>query len=117
MRRYTLKPPLATDFFQQLLEGVRQVDLISKEHREHFKALYDDIERYWRLKLGELRGQHFDLADCFTRVQQQKDEAEQEGNLAENRKLLRIEHELVELLKRLFSMFDIIETLFSTSPR
>jgi hypothetical protein len=91
--RYKLKPPLATDFFQQALrldEIVRDPDF----HREQFEALYTFIERYWKLSFDNLKTEPFNLEECFTLVQQQQLEAGTAEKSDEYERLWLVEQQL-----------------------
>jgi hypothetical protein len=75
-----VSPPLATDFFQQLHRGYRVEGL--KNLHEANKALYDYIERYWKLSFHDLSRTPFDLEACFTLLEQQQAEAKEEQNMS-----------------------------------
>ena len=100
---YTLEPPLVTNFFQQALQLPPALDHPSA-HREQFAALYDYIERYWKLSVEDLRTDDFDLEACFTLIQQQE-EAERSGNREGYRRLLVIGNQLRLLLAHLLSEY------------
>ena len=61
---YDLRPPLATDLFKQAL---RHKDL-GVEQSDELRALFEYVERYWKLSVEELREAPFDLEACFTLI-------------------------------------------------
>jgi hypothetical protein len=102
---YKLKPPLATDFFQQALR-VDEIVWNPDYHQNQFEALYRYIERYWKLSFDNLKTEPLNLEECFTLIQQQRLEARKNQNRDEYERLLLVEQQLVFLLRHLLSKFD-----------
>jgi len=75
-----VRPPLATDFFQQLHRGYRAEGSLEELHEAN-KDVYDYIEHYWKLSPHDLSKAPFDLEACFTLLQQQRAEANDEQNV------------------------------------
>jgi len=105
-----MRPPLATDFFQEVLQ-VEELRIGMDNHRRAFQSVYDYIERYWKLSCNDLKTVRFDLEEYFTLIQLQQSEADQEGNIEEYRELTQIYSQLLILLSRLFSQFDVFSIL------
>lgn len=65
-----VRPPLARDFFQQLLKDDSPAKL--QLLREESRSLYGYIDSVWGLSIQELKSGEFDLEKCYTRIQQDK---------------------------------------------
>ena len=67
-----LVPPLATDFFKQVLQS----DKYNSDHYlSRIKDLTDYIQKYWKLSIDQLRIVPFDIELCYTMIQLQSLEA------------------------------------------
>lgn len=98
-----LKPPLAGDLFQQLLQS----DKYSSEHyQEKIQSLLTYINDYWKLSNEDLLNQSFDIEACFTLIQMQKAEAELESKRECYLKLSKIEMQLTSLLAEFLNEFS-----------
>jgi len=98
-----LVPPLATDFFQQVLKS-------DKYNSEHYLVqisnLTDYIKRYWKLSVDELRFVPFDLESCYTMIQLQSLEASSKGENEKVIDLAKIEYQLTAILAEFLSEFE-----------
>jgi hypothetical protein len=103
-----LRPPLATDLFQQAL----QHEMLAEVGREDLTKLFEYIERYWKLSAESLRERPFDIEACFTLLQQQRLEFERvDAQHAEY--LARVDNQLAALLARFVGH---VELYTDTSP-
>lgn len=98
-----LHPPLISDFFQIVL---KHHSLGDEHYRERIKELFKYINRYWKVSVDDLRDQPFDLETCFTLIQQQLIEAQQEGNESALRELFIIRYQLTVAFAELLSAFE-----------
>lgn len=70
--RNGLFPPLARDFFRQVLRHPR----ISDEHTiGQIAPLFVFIDKYWHLNQSDLKDKDFDLEECFTLLELQRRDA------------------------------------------
>lgn len=100
-----LQPPLATDFFQQVLN--QDHFTIHRYFFEERQSLFDYIERYWKMSSEQLKNTPFDLEDCYTLIQLQKLDADKKGDKDRLRLLSQIELQLTMLLAEYLAKFDI----------
>jgi hypothetical protein len=100
-----LQPPLATDFFKQILSQNRFK--MNEYVLEELKPLFDYIERYWKLSIEQLKKYPFDLEACFTLIQLQKLDAEKNGDTDTFRFLSQIELQLTKLLAKYLAEFNL----------
>jgi hypothetical protein len=90
-----LRPPLATDLFQQALRH----EMLGEGGLRDLAELFEYIERYWKLSAESLRERPFDIEACFTLLQQQR--LEFEGLDAQRMEYLaRVDNQLAALLAR-----------------
>src|SRR6266566_1278164 len=73
-----VSPPLAIDFFQILLT-LPKFSLEGSPLQKQLSAVFDYINRYWRLTPERLKTVPFDLETCFTLIDLQFREALQDG--------------------------------------
>jgi hypothetical protein len=99
---YDLRPPLATDLFKQAL---RHKDL-GVEQSDELRALFEYVERYWKLSVEDLREAPFDLEACFTLIQQQRQEANREGDVGRDEYLAQVEDQLSAVLTRFLAHIE-----------
>lgn len=98
-----LVPPLATDFFQQVLKS----DKYNSEHYlSQINNLTDYIKRYWKLSVDNLRLVPFDLESCYTMIQLQSLEALLKGENEKVIDLAKIEYQLTAILAEFLSEFE-----------
>lgn len=90
-----LKPPLATDFFKQLLQSVKYS---SEAYLNEISDLLLYINTYWKLKKDDLLIKEFDLENCFTLIQLQKEDAKIDRDKKKFLYLSKIETQLTLLL-------------------
>lgn len=97
-------PPLINDFFKLALNG-SLLDPIrhGEENETRFCALMHYIERHWKLSEEDLKSQSFNLEECFSLIQLQKEDA-QPGS-EEEAELLRLESTLAALLAKYLVQF------------
>lgn len=91
-----LRPPLATDLFKQALRH----EMLDETGRQELKDLFAYIWRYWRYSVEDLREEPFDLEACFTMLQQQRIEADEDGDERQKESISQIEDQLTALLTR-----------------
>ncbi len=101
--------PLARDFFRYVL----QLPKFSSE-TARLQPLWDFINRYWHIGLGELRSRDFDLEECFTFLELQRRDAENSGNAERKRSLSQLKLLLVWLLGEVFVYAE--DLVFNSSP-
>jgi hypothetical protein len=99
---YDLRPPLATDLFKQAL---RHKDL-GVEQSDELRSLFEYVERYWKLSVEDLREAPFDLEACFTLIQQQRQEANREGDVGRDEYLAQVEDQLSAVLTRFLAHIE-----------
>jgi hypothetical protein len=98
-----LVPPLATDFFQQVLQS----DKYNSEHYlPRIKDLTDYIERYWKLSIDELRIVPFDIELCYTMIQLQSLESSLKNDNDKLIYLANVEYQLTAILAEFLSEFE-----------
>ncbi len=90
-----LRPPLATDFFQQALKHVR---IGEQDYRKQVQPVFDYILHYWKLSTEQLQIMPFDLEECYTLLQLQSDEAKRHGEHDKHVKLLKINYLLTQMI-------------------
>lgn len=100
-----LQPPLATDFFQQVLN--QDHFTIHRYFFEERQSLFDYIERYWKMSSEQLKNTPFDLEGCYTLIQLQKLDVDKKGDKDRLRLLSQIELQLTMLLAEYLAKFDI----------
>lgn len=99
-----LKPPLANNFFQMVLSS----DKYKGEHyTNRIAPLYDYISHFWKKNRGFLQNEPFNLEDCFTMLQLQRNEAELKGDHKEYTRLAKLEFLLKSFLAEYLSEFEI----------
>ncbi len=98
-----LQPPLANDFFQLALKHPRIGD---QPHRDSLQPLFQFIKRYWKLNIEDLENQPFALEDCYTMIQLQVLEAQQENDIETWSDRIRIYYELTAFLAEYLSQFE-----------
>lgn len=110
--RQGLRPPLAKDLFQQVLNQDRIT--LSGYNLEARKPLFDYIDHYFKFSMEKLRTEEFDLESCYTLIQLQAMDARLKNN--ENKLILlnEIESQLTNLFVTFLSTFD---TFFSEAFR
>jgi hypothetical protein len=105
------RPPLATNFFEVLLEHEQHFGL-DRERPRMFdfdglrlspSELFGYIRTYWKLDREALRRTPFDLEACFTLLQLQEKSARDAGNRPLARQLNRINFTLKTLLSAYLS--------------
>ena len=94
------RPPLATDFFQQALKHPKTG---SDRYRERLKALFDYIQRFWKLSVEQLESTPFDLEACYTLIQLQAVEARLQKDRDKLILLSELEYRLTTLLAEYLS--------------
>jgi hypothetical protein len=67
-----IQPPLTGDFFQQALRHPR---FSQPWYLDRFTPLFSYIERYWRRDKQSLQERPFDLEECYTMLQLQREDA------------------------------------------
>ena len=97
-----LRPPLATDLFKQALRH----ELLDETGRQELKDLFAYIWRYWRYSVEDLREEPFDLEACFTMLQQQRIEADEDGDERQKESISQIEDQLTALLTRYLAYIE-----------
>jgi len=95
-------PPLATDLFQLALNQP-SADYTSSP-QSWWLPIFQYIQRYWKLSVDDLKQTPFDMEECFTLLQLQAKDAQQQGDFAEAQRLI----EIVSRLTVFFS--DYLET-------
>src|SRR6266550_1657558 len=98
-------PPLATDFFQILLT-LPKFSHEGSPLQKQLSAVFDYINRYWRLSPEHLKTVPFDLEKCFTLIDLQFREALQEGRQDDANHLRDVAFRLKSALAETFSEFD-----------
>jgi hypothetical protein len=98
-----LQPPLATDLFQQALKCYRTG---SEHYRERLKPLFDYIQTFWKLSVTQLENISFDLEACYTLIQLQASEAEEQRERDKLISLLTIEYLLTAFLMKYLSEIE-----------
>lgn len=98
-----LKPPLATDLFRQALRH----EMLEGGSIDEFGHLFAYIFRYWKLSVEDLREVPFDLEACFTMLQQQRIEANSDGDTAREERIARVEDQLSALLTRFLGHIEL----------
>ena len=98
-----LKPPLANNFFQVALRN----DKFTGEHYSNRIApLYDYISHFWKKSRDDLQNRSFNLEDCFTMLQLQRNEAERAEDYNEYGRLAGLEFLLKSFLAEYLSEFE-----------
>jgi hypothetical protein len=70
--RRVRRPPLATNFFQVLLEDGSYERLLEfLRLRSFVDLLFEEIRRYWHLDLEALKTEPFDIEECLTLFESQ----------------------------------------------
>jgi hypothetical protein len=87
-----------------------EIDEDPDSHQAQFEALYAYIDRHWKHSFDDLRTKPFNLEECFTLIQQQRGDA---SDFEEQQKLLQVEEQLIQLLRRFLSEFDLYEVEYN----
>ncbi|HPQ44741.1 MAG TPA: hypothetical protein PKZ42_11000 [Syntrophales bacterium] len=90
-----IMPPLAHDFFRQVLRHPR---LAEDFKQGQLSPLLDYIFRYWRLDLSQLETNNFDLEECYTFIELQRRESYFKGDSDGLAQMSRIQSLLTSLL-------------------
>jgi len=98
-----LRPPLATDLFKQALRH----EMLNESGRQELEDLFAYIWRYWRYSVEDLREEPFDLEACFTMLQQQRIEADADGDKRQKEMISQIEDHLTALLTRYLAYIEL----------
>ena len=98
-----LQPPLANDFFQLALKHSRTG---LQRYRNLLQPLFEYIRRYWKLTIGDLEDQPFDLESCYTLIQLQRLEAQRRNDRHSWLTLARLEYRLTAFLAEYLSEFE-----------
>jgi hypothetical protein len=106
-----LKPPLANNFFQMAL---RNDKFKGEPYSNRIAPLYDYISHFWKKSKDDLQNESFNLEDCFTMLQLQRNEAERKEDRSEYSRLAGLEFLLESFLAEYLSEF---ETFAVTSDR
>ena len=86
-----LRPPLATDFFQQALKHHRIGD---SYYLKQVQSIFDYVQQYWKLSLEQLKVTPFDLEECYTLLQLQSADAKRDGDRNRYVRLLEVNYRL-----------------------
>lgn len=97
-----LSPPMMANFFRTTLRKRKYSD---EHYVNKIKVVYDYIEKYWKKTKTDLANAPFDLEQCFTLLERQKEEA-YEKNKEEYRWLLTIQFRLKSFLAEVLSEFE-----------
>lgn len=97
-----LKPPLANDLFKQALRHRMFGDQAIGE----LTALFEYIERYWKLSIDDLREEPFDLEACYTLLQQQRLEFNAEGNEERGEEVAQVEDQLTAFFTKFLGFIE-----------
>lgn len=99
-----LKPPLATNFFQTVLQSEKYQ---TGHYSEKVCSVYEYIEKYWKKSKEDLLNQPFDLEDCFTFLELQSYESEKNGNSDKVAELATINFRLISMVAEFLSEFEL----------
>lgn len=91
-------PPLAKDLFQLAL-NLPSADYTSSP-QSWWRPLFDYIERYWKLSVDDLKRNSFDMEECFTLLQLQAIDAQEQRDPAEAHRLIEIMSQLTVFFTR-----------------
>ena len=91
-----IRPPLATDLFQQAL--ARPFTGYAGEP-SWYSQVFEYIQQFWKLSIDDLKRQSFDLEECYTLLQLQANEAYMQGNSVEFQRLTEIKSRLTLFFK------------------
>lgn len=103
-----LKPPLNNNFFKMALQSQKYGEA---HYLNKITPVYDYISRYWKKSIDDLKNTYFNLEDCFTMLQFQRNDAERAEEHDEYVKLTRIEFLLESFLAEYLSEFEISSVL------
>jgi len=98
-----LVPPLATDFFQQAFHSDKY---FSEHYLNKIQDLTKFIQKFWKLSIEDLKKVPFDLEACFTLIQLQSIEAQQNNDKETAILLSKAEYQLTSLLAEFLSEFE-----------
>src|SRR5437660_6826543 len=101
--QHSLSPPMLKNFFQIALKHPR----LSHESRlRGLEPLFAYIEKYWKKTRADLSSSDFDLEECFTLLETQRQDAIKSNDEGNARTLYSIEFSLKGLLAELLSDFE-----------
>jgi hypothetical protein len=100
-----LRPPLATNFFQQALKSDR---MSFEDYQDLMKCVFDYIEQYWKLSIEKLRTEPFDLEECFTLIQLQAEDAYRQKDQQKRIKLLEVSFRLTAMFAEYLQNWDAV---------
>ncbi len=83
---------------------------------KELEELFAYIRRYWRLSVDDLKEEPFDLEGCFTLLQQQRLEAEADGNPGRAEHIARIEDQMSSLFTRFIGHIEPFSATDLTLP-
>jgi hypothetical protein len=98
-----LKPPLANNFFRMAL---RSEKFKGEHYSERIAPLYDYISHFWKKNRDDLQNEPFNLEDCFTMLQLQRNEAGRKEDHKEYDRLAWLEFLLKSFLAEYLSEFE-----------
>lgn len=98
-----LSPPLANDFFQQVLRSKKYA---SEHYLSRTENVWRYIDQYWKLSIEELKSKPFNLEECFSLLQLQKWEAQVQGDREHFVNLSLTELQLTSLLTEFLGEFS-----------
>lgn len=98
-----LRPPLANNFFQLATRSKKFGD---EYYLKRIVLVYDYIWRYWKKTKDDLRNEPFNIEDCFTMLQLQRNKAESAEAYQEYTRLATIEFQLESFLAEYLSEFE-----------
>ena len=101
---HSLTPPMLRDFFRVVLKHPR---LTKELDSAELKPLLIYIEKYWKKTKRDLATSDFDLEECFTLLEAQRQDAIKLGDGNAARTLTSIEFSLKSLLAELLSDFEV----------
>ncbi|MBA7511490.1 hypothetical protein ES705_03486 [subsurface metagenome] len=96
------KPPLITNLLQIALKKKKYSDA---HYTNRIQVVYDYIEKYWKKTKSDLANAPFDLEQCFTLLERQKEEACRKDQ-EEYKRLVAIEFRLKSFLAEVLSDFE-----------
>jgi hypothetical protein len=100
-----ISPPLAKNLFQEAF-AMQNRRFALEPYNERLSLLYSYIQKYWKRNIWDLENTEFDLEECFTLIQMQLKEAEENNEEQKYYELMNTQYLLKYFLSEVLSEFS-----------
>jgi hypothetical protein len=92
-----VSPPIGRNFFQEAL-AMQSRRFTETPYKERLEPLYAYIQKFWKKNISDLDNSDFDLEECFSLMDLQLKEAQDNNNIEEQQELTNLEYLLRQFL-------------------